>query len=202
MGDLSARAAGTAEHSIRPEVPNMAKRSDEFVLVNRAPVMTLWAAVVAERLGHDRDAALTLGRAVAGLNANSKAKRLGLIDPDKKHDEKARPGHERHEVVELLGRSVPVEQMKGGSVRAASGDSPFTPASVEAYLKRSFGDDLGRVRAAMETLAASRQPDDLGAAAYDLYEQFRPAVPAGTRGWGEKGPLDLDQITSLADQQG
>src|SRR5690349_24427396 len=34
--------------------------------VNRAPVLTLWATVIAWRLGYDRDAALTLGRAVAG----------------------------------------------------------------------------------------------------------------------------------------
>jgi hypothetical protein len=34
--------------------------------INRAPVLTLWAAVVAERLGHPADTALTLGRAVAG----------------------------------------------------------------------------------------------------------------------------------------
>lgn len=33
------------------------------ILVNRAPVLTLWAAVVAERLGFDRDAvALDLKR--------------------------------------------------------------------------------------------------------------------------------------------
>jgi hypothetical protein len=41
------------------------------VMVNRAPVLTLWAAVVAEVLGFDHDEALTLGRAVAGLNAYS-----------------------------------------------------------------------------------------------------------------------------------
>jgi hypothetical protein len=51
------------------------------VRVNRAPVLTLWAAVVAERLGFDHDEALTLGRAVAGLNAYSKGVRLGLIEP-------------------------------------------------------------------------------------------------------------------------
>ena len=39
------------------------------VYINRAPLLTLWAAVVAERLGFRRDEALTLGRAVAGLNA-------------------------------------------------------------------------------------------------------------------------------------
>ena len=42
-----------------------------FVMVNRAPELTLWAAVVAEVLGFEHDEALTLGRAVAGLNAYS-----------------------------------------------------------------------------------------------------------------------------------
>lgn len=39
---------------------------------NRAPVMALWAAAVAERLGFDRDEALTLGRTVAGLSVQAK----------------------------------------------------------------------------------------------------------------------------------
>ena len=38
------------------------------VTANRAPDLTLRAAVVAERLGFDHAEALTLGRAVAGLN--------------------------------------------------------------------------------------------------------------------------------------
>ena len=42
----------------------------------RAP--ELWAAVVAERLGFDEDEALTMGRVVAGLNAYSKGKALGI----------------------------------------------------------------------------------------------------------------------------
>ena len=41
----------------------------DMVLINRAPVLTLWAAVVAERLGFNPDEALSLGKAVAGLNA-------------------------------------------------------------------------------------------------------------------------------------
>jgi hypothetical protein len=49
--------------------------------VNRAPVLTLWAAVVAEILGFEHDEALTLGRAVAGLNAYSKGVSLGLFQP-------------------------------------------------------------------------------------------------------------------------
>ena len=40
-----------------------------------------WAAVVAERLGFTWEEALTLGRAVAGLNAYAKGKALGLFTP-------------------------------------------------------------------------------------------------------------------------
>ena len=54
-----------------------AKRSWE--MVNRAPVLTLWAAVVTEVLGFGHDEALTLGRAVAGLNAYFKGISLGLF---------------------------------------------------------------------------------------------------------------------------
>ena len=51
------------------------------IKINRAPVLTLWAAVVAERLGFDHDEALTLGHSVAGLYAYSKGVSLGLFHP-------------------------------------------------------------------------------------------------------------------------
>jgi hypothetical protein len=45
--------------------------------INRAPVLTLWAAVVAERLGHPADTALTLGRPLAGSAGRVKARNIG-----------------------------------------------------------------------------------------------------------------------------
>ena len=50
------------------------------IIINRAPVLTLWAAVVAERLGYDHDVALTLGKGVTGLTAQSKGRRLGIFN--------------------------------------------------------------------------------------------------------------------------
>ncbi len=50
------------------------------IKINRAPVLTLWATVVAERLGYDTETALTLGKAVAGLNSQSKGRRLGIYE--------------------------------------------------------------------------------------------------------------------------
>lgn len=51
------------------------------ISINRAPVLTLWAAVVSQRLGFTEYEALTLGKAVAGLNAQAKGRRLGLFKP-------------------------------------------------------------------------------------------------------------------------
>jgi hypothetical protein len=72
--------------------------------INRAPVLTLWAAVVAQRLGFDEDEALGLGKAVAGLNAQSKGRRLGIFKPHEEKPKKARE-KERGERfrVEVLG---------------------------------------------------------------------------------------------------
>jgi len=59
----------------------MTRQNSGRITINRAPVLTLWAAVVAERLGFEWDEALTLGRAVAGLNAYAKGKALGIFHP-------------------------------------------------------------------------------------------------------------------------
>ena len=64
------------------------KRS--WVMVNRAPVLTLCAAVVAEVLGFEHDEALTLGWAVAGLNAYAKGVSLGLFQPTPKEVQEQR----------------------------------------------------------------------------------------------------------------
>lgn len=169
------------------------------VKVNRAPVLTLWAAVVAERLGFDRDEALTMGRVVAGLNAYAKGKSLGLFKPvpEEVRRERARlrEGVEMH--VDLLHRAVPVTVTPEG-LRALSKGKPIAPASVQRYLQGKFGDALGAVEQAMQKLAASIDPDELARSAYSLYEAFRPEVPAGVSGWGAAGVLDLQRIRTAA----
>ncbi len=164
--------------------------------VNRAPVLTLWAAVVAERSGYDHASALTLGKAVAGLNAQSKGQRLGIYEAaDKQKAEKgegdARPA--QSERIQLLGRAVPVTRTKDG-LRATSKGAPISADSVERYLEKKFGEYLSAVQNAMQALAEEYDPDQLADKAYDLYEQFRPAIPEGKKGWGAAGELDLEQI--------
>jgi hypothetical protein len=46
--------------------------------------------MVAQRLAFAEDEALTLGRAVAGLNAQSKGRRLGIFKPHEEKEKKER----------------------------------------------------------------------------------------------------------------
>jgi hypothetical protein len=171
--------------------------ASEKVMVNRAPVLTLWAAVVAERLGFDWHEALTLGRAVAGLNAQSKGQRLGIFTPgsDDGDTVRRRPPDEQF-LVELMGRAVPAVNTADG-VRALDKDKPAEPGSVQRYLERKFGEHYHKTLDVLRALAQSRAPTALADEAYRLYEQFRPEVPEGAKGWGALGALDLDAIRAL-----
>ena len=175
--------------------------ANKIIKINRAPVLTLWAAVVAERLGYDEETALTLGKAVAGLNAQSKGRRLGIYE-EKSEEEKQKDAKkkkpEETEFIEILGRGVPAVKTPQG-LRAAIKGEAIHAASVETYLKQKFKDDLADARAAMEKLAKAYTPKQLEKEAYGLYEKFRPEIPEGTKGWGAKGDLDLDYIRSLAE---
>jgi hypothetical protein len=83
-------------------------------------------------------------------------------------------------------------------LRALSKEQPTSPESVARYLDGKFGDALSDVRDAMERLARSRAPERLAVEAFHLYEEFRPEVPAGVKGWGSKGTLDIGPILALA----
>ena len=83
-------------------------------------------------------------------------------------------------------------------IRAVKGAQVIEPDSVRRYLEGKFGDDLKAVRSAMQKLAKAYKPSDLAHDAYSLYEQFRPDIPAGKKGRGAKGDLDLGLIGKLA----
>jgi len=170
-----------------------------IVTINRAPVLTLWAAVVAERLGFDPDTALTLGKVLAGLNAQAKGRSLGIFKPPKLAGEAPPKKHGLGEElwIDLCGRAVPAKNTADG-IRAVVKDALVDPAAVRRYLDKAFADRLRDTRQAMQQLAQAYEPEALAEVAFRLYERFRPQIAAGQRGWGQKGELDLGQIVALA----
>jgi len=150
-------------------------------------------------MGYDREAAMTLGKCLAGLNAQSKGRMLGIYGPPKSPHggPPKKVGLGEDFWIQLCDRGLPAKNTDEG-VRAVVKDKPIDPAAVQRYLDQKFGDELPDVREAMAELAGAFEPEELSGVAYSLYERFRPKIPPGRRGWGAKGELDLDLIRSLA----
>ena len=147
--------------------------TSKTISINRAPVLTLWAAVVAERLGFDEDEGLSLGKALAGLTAQTKGRRLGIYKPHEEGAKEAREKERGEEFwIELCGRPLPAkntedEQDRGGErpgvpgvelslmVRSPTGrQSAMAPASGPPSFARSAP------RAATRSRLTGRRPLD------------------------------------------
>ena len=161
---------------------------------------TLWAAVVAERLGHPLDTALSLAGAVAGTAAQAKARRLGIAEEKDHAKERADAAPTKAQpTTRLLGRRIRLTHDEDGVVLADAGGKPAPAAPVRAYVAKAFGDHLAEARKALEDLAARYEPEELNRVGFRLYERFRPEVPPDVRGWGAQGVLDLERIRAAGD---
>ncbi|KAK9866603.1 hypothetical protein WJX84_007657 [Apatococcus fuscideae] len=198
--DAGPKSGQTASQSKSADVR---KVDNPEVHVNRAPVLTLWVAAVAQRQGFSRDAALTFGKYISGMLAQSKGRAIGIYeDKGQSEEEKAETKRQEEaagvEHVDVFGMSVKAIKV-GDDLRAAeSSNKAASPKAQEGYLQRAFGDRLSDVEGVFKELAESYSPKDAAASGYKLYEKFRPSVPPGQGGWGAKGVLDLQFVLSLS----
>eukprot|EP00928_Gymnodinium_smaydae_P048660 TRINITY_DN32558_c0_g1_i1.p1 TRINITY_DN32558_c0_g1~~TRINITY_DN32558_c0_g1_i1.p1 ORF type:complete len:233 (+),score=26.73 TRINITY_DN32558_c0_g1_i1:68-700(+) len=157
------------------------------VVINRAPVLTLWMSVCLQRLGHSRDESLQAAKVITGRCAVAKGRALGILPKAKpkakaKAKESARVVRDESvTVLEIAGMKVPLK--------------PNGASAVDSYIRRSFKDRLGEVEGAMRKLATRIPTEDLRANAMRYYEKFRPAW----KGWGVPGELILEDIRSAGD---
>jgi hypothetical protein len=127
------------------------------ITINRAPVLTLWAAVVGERLGYKKGEALSLAKALTGQTAQRHAKELGIYDESGEKAPKPKKKKTGAVPIRFMGKEIPVIDTPDG-IRAVSKDKPIEPESVEKYLKSKFGEELPEARSAMQALAKSVPP--------------------------------------------
>jgi hypothetical protein len=203
-------SATTPKLSCGPDVPIAQVK----LIVSRASVLTLWASVVAERLGHQRMTALTLAKAVAGTSARLKVRVIGREEWVASPEMGAALGldlprlHKKPAMahVILLGKTIPLLTDASGQLRAALRTLPTRdggvaneyvaadPAEVERYLIKTFGPHLTNVRTAMEVLVACCEPLELNRIGFQLYEKFQPGGPYGREGRRGKAALEIENI--------
>jgi len=93
MGAVPSRP-GASSRSAHQPIRSLMAPIPPAIRVSRAPGLTLWPTVVAERLGCPPETALTLGRFVAGSSARAKAGRLGIIEETQDVEERRARGAE------------------------------------------------------------------------------------------------------------
>jgi hypothetical protein len=177
--------------------------SDDVIIINRAPVLELWASCVAQFLHPHLSWAtsLSIGGAIATITAISKGRSIGKIDkPDPGEAQKKREERKRKAEKENLGEievmSFKLNLNKDG--QAMVGGKP-KKAGEEALIKKYGGTEhYERVRQAFQDAlkAWKGQGEDLDKRAFHAYELFRPSVSPGQKGWGRKGQLNLKTVKS------
>ncbi|PCH41074.1 hypothetical protein WOLCODRAFT_162792 [Wolfiporia cocos MD-104 SS10] len=165
--------------------------STKFAVVNRAPIMMAWAFVVSERLGFQREEALSIASVYTEMNAITKGVSLGIFDKHKGRGMEASVNGSQP-YVDLMGRR-PLYRTASGSWRALSAGSPAPPSAAYAYIARALRQTARSVLGALRLLAASYAPAELARRGFALYAEFRPDV----RGWGERGELRCAAILAL-----
>ncbi|GAB5368235.1 hypothetical protein AAMO2058_001301800, partial [Amorphochlora amoebiformis] len=168
--------------------------------INRAPVMTLWSVVVCERVGYTYMEALSLGRAVTYMNAQSKLEAMGVVS--KATYDGLPTNSPNFQVVGVLGRAVPALKTETGLRGLRFSGDIVWPYAVQKYLENNFSDKLIHVRVAMQVAAnrfsVSELTESMGRNAYDLYTKIRPEVPDGVRGLGAQASFDCSALFTLS----
>jgi len=160
--------------------------------VNRAPVMTAWATVVAEKLSFGREEALSIAAAYTEMNAISKGVSIGVFDRAKGKGVELQQG-QAQPYVDLMGRRIALYESQSSQWRALVKGEPIDPATGYSYMARSFRQTLPFVMGAMRLLADSYTPQHLNEHGFGIYADFRPEVD----GWGKRAEVRCDKILSL-----
>ncbi|OBZ70197.1 hypothetical protein A0H81_09990 [Grifola frondosa] len=163
----------------------------KHTVINRAPIMTAWAFVVAERLGFQREEALSVASVYTEMNAITKGVSLGIFEEGKnKGMEASRHGAQPY--VELMGRR-PLYQTASSHWRALSAGAPVPPTPAFSYITRALRQTTPHILGALRLLAASYPPAELNSRGFALYADFRPSV----EGWGKRGEVHCSRILAL-----
>ena len=198
-----AKNTPTKQTKIEPDSGNLDTKvedeaKDETVTINRAPVLELWGACITQTL-HPSLAwptCLSVRSAISTLAAISKGRSIGKIDKPDSTEKPAKQQKRKKEQAELEVVDIMTFHLKLKDGLAVVGDQP--KKANEDTLKKKYGNDenYDKVRKAMlEALEGWKgKEEELNKRGFHMYEDLRPSVAPGQKGWGRKGELSLKRI--------
>ncbi|KAI7229430.1 hypothetical protein KC330_g7448 [Hortaea werneckii] len=172
------------------------------ITINRAPVLELWASCVTKFIYPfiPWETCLSTGSAISTITALAKGRSIGTIEkpgPDeaenRRRERQRKAENEPLEGIEVMGFHL---RLKDG--KALVGEKP-KPGN-ESTLSNKFGQaQYERAKGAFQDALDSwkGRESELDREAFKMYEEFRPTVPPGQKGWGRKGQLNLENVKSV-----
>ncbi|KAF2119591.1 hypothetical protein BDV96DRAFT_596295 [Lophiotrema nucula] len=176
------------------------------IIINRAPVLQLWSASVAHFVYPELswDTCLSAGSAISTICAVAKGRSIGTVpDKDESDDKQKRREETKREQENLDFIEVMHFKLKLKDGLALVGSEKKGKPSGEDALKKKFGEQqYQQARTAFgEALQSWKDDEDeLNKKAFGMYEQFRPTVSQGQKGWGRKGELKLATIKTTVEK--
>ncbi|KAF9652180.1 hypothetical protein BDM02DRAFT_3063063, partial [Thelephora ganbajun] len=169
-------------------------------VINRAPVMTAWATIVAERLGFGREEALSIASVYTETNATSKGISIG-VHSSEKNEISQKSMDETQPYVDLMGRRITLYRFQlsydQSQWRALSSGKAVPPLDAYKYITTSLKQTTPYILGAMRLLAESYEPGELNRKGFSLYCDFRPEIEPGKSGWGKRGKVPCEVILRL-----
>ncbi|KAK7709849.1 hypothetical protein SLS64_006091 [Diaporthe eres] len=196
----ASKGSAQADNDLR-QTEISTKSTDELekpITINRAPVLELWGASVAQFLHPDFswDLCLSIGSSISTITAISKGRSIGTIAPPDESKDAASKNQNKKKgddltTVKVMGFPMTI---KDDSVIVKG--KPKTTREVSLVRKYGSDESYGKAKDAMtEALQDWKgKEDELDAKAFHMYEQFRPDVAKGQKGWGRKGELHLSKL--------
>lgn len=196
------RAKASPKFPTKPTELPAANDDAEPISINRAPVLQLWSACVAH-LTYPQlswETCLSAGSAVSSICAVAKGRSIGTVpekdDSEAKQEKREKAKKKQQDLGEIEVMHFKLKLKDGLAV--VGSDTKGKPGGEEG-LRKKFGDrQYDKVKATFDNALNDwkGEEDGLNEKAFHFYEQFRPDVSKGLKGWGRKGELSLDVVES------
>ncbi|KAN0061810.1 hypothetical protein ACQY0O_005803 [Thecaphora frezii] len=125
-----------------------------YAVVNRAPVMTVWATILLERLAFSRAEALSLAHCYVNYTSTMRGVSLRILPASEREKTVNNVGPNQPHF-ELMGVRIPVMQMQDSTYRGISAGEVVGPEKAFNYMRRSMAQTLSSVFGALTLLADS-----------------------------------------------
>ena len=192
---------GETNKKTKTEEPD--EKADDTIVINRAPVLHLWGACVTHFLYPTLEwsTCLSAGSAISTICAVAKGRAIGAIDePEDTEERRKKKEQQKDDAAELDVLEVMQFKLNQKDGKILFSGKP--QSSNDDGLRKKYGERYDDVQKTFDEALATWKgsEEELSKAAFGMYEDFRPNVSKGQKGWGRKGALDLGIVRKAVEK--